>query len=167
MSYNISGEACKDTFKNNQLQDITSMEIMQNNGWIFDNLTNEMSLCMPFKSNVPEVCGGRLGWYGWGCGSKKGSISTVLRGSGTVQLHYGNCWNSGIVNVYLNGTKILSSNSETTRLSSFDYRDGERLEITDENTGIVHIRNITFNCKGNNMSSTTFHYKPHRIVIKC
>lgn len=128
------------------------MDVMQNNGWMFDNLTNEMALCMPFKSNVPDVCGGRLGWYGWGCGSSKGSISTVLRGSGTAQLHYGNCWKEGKVDVYLNGTKILSSDADSTQVSSFDYRDGEKLEITDVDTGIIQIRNITFKCKGNEMN---------------
>ena len=132
------------------------MEVMQNNGWIFENLTDEMSLCMPFKSNVPKVCGGSLGWYGWGCGSKKGSISTVLRGSGTAQLHYGNCWNEGEVDVYLNGTKILSSDSDSTQVNSFDYRDGEKLEITEVDTGIIQIRNITFKCKGNEMNSMIF-----------
>ena len=147
----VSGEACKDAYKNNQLQDITSMEVMEPNGWLFKNLTNEMSLCMPFKSNVPEVCGGSLGWYGWGCGGKKGSISTTLRGTGTAHLHFGNCWNTGMVNVHLNGTKIMSSNADSTHLSSFNYRDGDKLEITEVGTGIIQMINITFKCKGNEM----------------
>ena len=129
---------------------------MEDNGWIFDNLTNEMALCMPFKSNVPEVCGGNLGWYGWGCGSKKGSISTVLRGSGTAQLHYGNCWNDGKVDVFLNGTKIVPSDADSTQVSSFDYRDGEKLEIMEVGAGIIQIRKMTFKCKGNEMSSLIF-----------
>ena len=146
---NVAGEACKDAYKNNQLQDITSMEVMTSNGWIFENLTKDMALCMPFKSDVSDFCGGSLGWYGWGCGSKKGSISTILRGSGTAQLYFGNCWNTGKVNVWLNGNKVLSSNSDTMKLSLFDYRNGDKLEITDEDTGIIQIRNITFKCKGN------------------
>ena len=125
------------------------MEVMTSNGWIFENLTKDMALCMPFKSDVPDVCGGSLGWYGWGCGSKKGSISTILRGSGTANLYFGNCWITGTVNVWLNGNKVTSSNSDTMKLSSFDYRNGDKLEITDEDTGIIQIRNITFKCKGN------------------
>ena len=65
-------------------------------------------------------------------------------------------WNTGKVNVWLNGNKVLSSNSDTIKLSSFDYRKGDKLEITDEDTGIIQIRTITFKCKGNEMSSMIF-----------
>ena len=126
------------------------MEIMQSNGWVFKNLTNSMSQCMPFTSTVPDVCGmDGSTWYGWGCGNKAGSITTLLRGSGVATLHYGNCGDSGKVNVYLNGTKILSSPPGRKSLQSFDYYDGNELKITDEEgNGIIQIISITFACKG-------------------
>ena len=126
------------------------MEIMQSNGWVFENLTNNMSQCMPFTSTVQNVCGmDGSAWYGWGCGNKEGSISTILRGSGTATLHYGNCWHSGKVSVYLNNTKILSSPPDTNSLQSFDYHDGNELKIMDDDgTGIIQMINITFTCKG-------------------
>ena len=123
---------------------------MQSNGWVFENLTNNMSQCMPFASIVQDLCAmDGSAWYGWGCSTNVGSISTILRGSGTANLHYGNCWNSGIVNVYLNNEKILSSPPDTNSLQTFDYQDGNELKITDEGgTGLIQIINITFSCKG-------------------
>ena len=132
---------------------------MQSNGWLFENLTNDMSQCMPFTSVVPDVCGGRSKWYGWGCGNKVGIISTTLRGSGTVTLHYGNCWNAGMVNVYLNNTRELSSLPSTTVLQSFDYHDGEELEIREEDgNGIIQLIDISFTCKGTNPKCNLLSY---------
>ena len=122
---------------------------MKSNGWIFENLTSDMSECMPFTSIVSDVCGRDFNWYGWGCGNINGSVSTILRGSGTATLQYGNCWNAGKVNVYLNNTKIISSRSATVELQTFDYRDGDELKIMEEDgNGIIQIMNISFACKG-------------------
>ena len=124
---------------------------MEENGWKFENLTSNISYCMPFKSTVKEKCWGENGthWYGWGCGLNVGSISTILRGSGTATLNYGNCGTDGIVNVYLNNVKISYSSPETDLRYKFQYNDGSELKIMDESGGgIIRIIDISFTCKG-------------------
>ena len=124
---------------------------METNGWVFENLTSNISYCMPSQSTVQEKCGGKnaTNWYGWGCGKNVGAISTVLRGSGTATLHYGNCWNSGMINVYLNNVKISYSLPGTSQRYRFPYNDGYELKIMDEEgNGIINIIDIKFTCKG-------------------
>ena len=145
------GDACRDAFKNNHLTDIISRESMEANGWIFENLTSNISLCMPSISSVHEKCGGENGthWYGWGCGNNVGSISTTLIGSGTVSLHYGNCWNEGNVIVYLDNVEISHSSPGTSQMYRIPYNDGNELKIMDVNgNAIIKIVDITFTCKG-------------------
>ena len=42
--------------------------------------------------------------FRWGNGV--GVAAKILSGSGSAELEYGNCWDAGKVNVYLNGVKI-------------------------------------------------------------
>ena len=125
---------------------------MEENGWVFENLTNNISHCMPSVSTIHENCGGENGthWYGWGCGNTVGSISTILKGTGTASLYYGNCWNEGNVNVYVNNEKVSYSTPGVTQVYKIPYNDGDELKLTDEDgNSIINIVDITFTCKGN------------------
>ena len=150
--YSFSGDACRDAYKNNHLTDITSRDIMEANGWVFENLTSNISYCMPSRPTIKEKCRGENGthWYGWGCGKNVGAVSITFKGSGTATLNYGNCWDSGRVNVYLNNVKVSYSLPGTTEMYRFPYNDGNELKIMDEEgNAIINIFDITFNCKGN------------------
>ena len=133
---------------------------MQDKGWTFNNLSSNMSNCLPFENVVPDVCGANSNWYGWGCGNSVGTLSTILKGSGIVTLHYGNCWNDGKVNVYRNNTKMTTALPRTTKFYSFDYNNGDELAIREEGgNGIIQLINISFTCKGI--------YAPNFICIIC
>ena len=79
-----------------------------------------------------------MNWYCWNSWNVTGSIGTKLYGNGHGRLDFGNCWNTGIVRVLLNGTEIASASSNTpSTIIEFDFDNGETLEIIEEHIGII------------------------------
>jgi hypothetical protein len=77
-------------------------------------------------------------WYCWNDGLPEGSIQTELVGNGRGRLDFGNCWETGIVRVLLNGTEIASASSNTpSTIIEFDFSNGEALELVEESIGII------------------------------
>ena len=76
---------------------------------------------VPESEEVWSSCGKGSLWYGWDLKEKIGSISTILPVSGRLQLHYGNCWNSGNVTVYLNGVTKSIAPANSTHSSKTAY----------------------------------------------
>ena len=105
--------------------------------------------------SVPDVwssCGGGNNWYGWegSLGNeveKIGSISTILPASGTLRLHYGNCWNSGEVTVYLNGRFKNSAPPGSDHITIFNVKPGDELRLCDEGqNSIIQFNSIELTC---------------------
>ena len=67
-----------------------------------------------------------MNWYCWNDWEVTGSIGTKLFGNGHGRLDFGNCWNTGIVRVLLNGTEIASASSNTpSTIIEFDFDNVE------------------------------------------
>jgi hypothetical protein len=61
-----------------------------------------------------------------------------LNGNGEGILDFGNCWNQGIVKVYLNGNEIGAADKNTpSKTITFEYTDGAELEIFDEGANSI------------------------------
>merc|ERR1711976_262326 len=84
-------------------------------------------------------------WYAWKNGDAIGSMNTTLIGNGTMTINFGNCWSSGNVKVYLDGSEMASAGPGESKEASFDYKDGSKLEISEINGGIIQINEITAN----------------------
>ena len=104
--------------------------------------------------NHPSVyakCGPQ--WYGWSYYADVGAISTTLSQSTKCgQLNFGNCWDAGVVRVYLNGELIGEAGPNTpSRTIQFPIPKDSLLELKDEGPNSV----IKFNgfemaaCTGN------------------
>lgn len=81
-------------------------------------------------------------------GNGVGVASKTLRGSGKAELEYGNCWDAGKVNVYLNG-KMISSASPLTRSKrvKFKFGAGDKLEVKDEEgNAVVQLIRLKLEC---------------------
>ena len=89
---------------------------MESNGWKFD-LTHDGSSPTHTYEGVQEKCGPQVKWYGWSTHAMIGTLSTVLNGTGKVKLDFGNCWNDGNVNVYLN-SELIATAPENTKSKS-------------------------------------------------
>jgi hypothetical protein len=69
-------------------------------------------------------------WYGWTNDAPVCSISTSLVGKGLALLYFGNCWNTGVVKVLLDGAEIGSAGpQEPNELITFYYHGGSTLEF--------------------------------------
>ena len=79
------------------------------------------------------------------------TISTTLHGTGKAILHFGNCWENGIVSVY---KKEKGSGSDFIKLNStngpgvtevqFEFKDGDVLKITEHGDAIIQFNEIKF-----------------------
>jgi len=61
-----------------------------------------------------------------------------LFGNGRGRLDFGNCWETGIVRVLLNGTEIASASANTPSITiEFDFTNRGALELVEESIGII------------------------------
>ena len=96
-------------------------------GWTFDlgygSFNSEFASCSP--------------WFGYNYGQSVGSIKTTLSGSGgQASLTFGNCWPTGTVNLYLDGTKISSAGNNSMKTATFDYSNGNELKLDEISSNI-------------------------------
>ena len=113
-------------------------------GWTFDLISG------PWNSDPSNygTCSGSP-WFGWGHRVSQGSIKTTLYGSGHASLTFGNCWTTGTVNLYLDGTKISSAGPNSMKTATFDYSNGNELKLDEINTGIIRFEDFISNsCEG-------------------
>ena len=78
-----------------------------------------------------------------------GYIKTKIEGFGTGRLDFGNCWNSGIVKVFLDGIEIASAPVSTpNKIVEFGFNSSE-LEIREEDIGILVFNSFeVLTCQG-------------------
>jgi hypothetical protein len=127
-----SWEACKQASPcEGDSGDVSSKAAMEANGWVFD-------FEYPDRQNLAACKTSPQTWYGWSGRNAAGVLSRTLEGSGKYTLDFGNCWNGGNVNVYLNNVKIGSAPPSTmSKVITFDYVDGDILQIKDEDGNSV------------------------------
>ena len=88
-------------------------------------------------------------WFGWKNNNPVGSIKTTLYGIGHASLSFGNCWTSGTVNLYLDGTIIASAHPKSMKTATFDFSNGNKLKLDEINTGIIRFEDFKIsNCEG-------------------
>ena len=112
-------------------------------GWIIDVTYN------PQNSAYKENCTMANNWHGYIPNDAIGSIKTKLKGCGTAQLNFGNCFQKGITQVTLDGEIIGTAPSNAkNKIIEFDFKDGAFLELQELNTGIIVFNDLTITkCK--------------------
>ena len=82
-------------------------------------------------------------WYGWTNDAPVCSISTSLVGKGLASLYFGNCWNTGVVKVLLDGAEIGSAGpQEPNELITFYYHGSSTLEIKEVDTAVIQFNKL-------------------------
>jgi hypothetical protein len=89
-----------------------------------------------------------LGWWGYNGGDNVGAVQKNMVGSGTATLTYGNCWNAGVANLYLNKVLIDTAPHDTpTKAFTFKFNDGDLVELKDESgNAVVQLISIKVDC---------------------
>ena len=100
------------------------------------------------KAHVLAKCKRGQNFVGWSGGGWVGTVSANLHGSGEIKLDFGNCWNSGVVRVYLNSREVANAYRNTpSKIVSFSFKDGDLLEMKDTgDNSIIAINDISFIC---------------------
>ena len=98
-------------------------------GWHFD-LTNG-----PWNDGNLGSCDSGP-WFGFKTGELIGSISTTLYGQGHASLTFGNCWDTGIVKLFLNESEISSVGPHSQKTVGF-YFDNTIMKVEEHDTGII------------------------------
>ena len=96
------------------------------------------------------------GWWGRSVGKEhpegKGSnevgiASFTMKGKGTARLLFGNCGIDGKTTVYLNGQLVTQASGSKERICTFDFVDGDLLELKDEDgDAVVKIISLHITC---------------------
>ena len=121
---------------------------MQSSGW---------SVSGPF--NGINTLGGKnkcksSHFHAYRNGNSVGVVSKIMHGSGSAKLEYGNCWDSGNVNVYLNGKKINSAPKYVQKSVDFSFSDGDKLEVKDEDgNAVIQLIRLRITCGTNLLPS--------------
>ena len=118
-------------------------------GWNIDVSNGKWQY--PAHEKVYEACGKGQAWYGWSSSADVGSISTILKGNGRAKLNFGNCWDTGIVKVYLNDIEIGSAdNNVPSKDIEFDFQQGNVLMLRDEGpNSVIQLNSLeVIECKG-------------------
>ena len=77
-------------------------------------------------------------WFTYASGSPSCYIKTTLNGSGHAKIDFGNCFNDGIVKVFLDGNEIASAGGdEFNVVKEFDYTDGSELKLMETGNGVI------------------------------
>ena len=81
-------------------------------------------------------------------GNGVGVASKILLGTGNAKLEYGNCWDAGRANVYLNGMRKDSAKPLTrSKTVDFAFRSGDKLEVKDEaGNAVMQLIRLTITC---------------------
>ena len=105
------------------------MDVMRGNGWRFENISTAEHTCMVNDDKALAECNSSPSWYGWGCESSSGILRTTLNGSGIMNIQYGNCWEGGNVQIFVNNTLKDSASSHRYKEVSFEYDEGTKVTI--------------------------------------
>ena len=141
----------KDCFEDNSyLNNLKGSSTKYVPGWKIDVDTDSQN------SAYNEDCMTDNNWHGYTSNDAVGSIKTKLRGCGSAQLNFGNCFIKGITQVTLDEKIIGIASAETmTKIIEFDFEDGVILELQELYTGIIVFNDLTITkCK-----SCPPHYK--------
>ena len=117
--------------------------MMKQNGWQFD-FTNP-------NGNLGGTCS-QGKWHGWSGHADVGTLSTTLKGSGFVTVDFGNCWDQGVVKLYLDDKVISTAHVGDKRVvNTFFFTSNSVLKLKDEGANsVVALNSIAFDCGTSN-----------------
>jgi len=119
-----------------------NLDKMQAAGWTFADL-------MVNLLDDKESCSADS-FHAYAASNLTGTATKTFDCEGVVVLKYGNCWNSGKVNVYLNGQKIHSADPLTSKTVTFTVQPFNKVELKDEEGNAV-IQIISLEIKAGNL----------------
>ena len=113
---------------------------MVDGGWVVDAPKQDIAPTPFAKCGVPDT------FRGYKYNTAVGYVEATFKGFGIGILDFGNCFNSGITKVYMNGVEIGSAASFQYKVINFNYKRGDTLKITEEQTAIIKVNSLRLIC---------------------
>eukprot|EP00757_Euglenozoa_sp_SAG-D1_P021074 gene21074-1162_t len=126
---------CQQNQHNPNIYDVASKSVMQRKGWTFA-FTND-------ETHLGGSCGG--GWYGYSGGDAVGTLtSPALKGFGMVIVEFSNCWDAGVVRLYLNDELVEDAYPYVTKTKRLNFLHGDVVKLRDESgNSVVNLKSFT------------------------
>ena len=137
LEFNDISEECESLEK---LNDIVGAKSENIPGWnnidLINGIWNFQSHKGQYRKNVWDNCFQDNSWFAYRNNDEVGTLCTTLPTSGSAELSFGNCWDKGIVKVYLDGSEIGLASPKQNKTIPFNFTSGAILLLQSENSVI-------------------------------
>jgi hypothetical protein len=84
---------------------------------------------------------------GFNNGAGVGEISMQMPAAGSGTVHFGNCWNEGVVVLYVNNERVASAARNTNVVGEITFKAGDTVKLKDEGkNSVVRLESISITC---------------------
>ena len=131
---------------------------MKQNGWQFDFTFNAGDW-----NAVGTKCGEQAKWYGWSQEEQVGTLSVTLEGTGQVTIDFGNCWDAGTVQLYMNDDVISTAPAGSKSVvKTISFAPDSILKLRDEGVNsVISLNSVTFQCDDGKIKNVLLHYRKY------
>jgi hypothetical protein len=115
-----------------------SVATMKSNGWK-NTLVN--------TGFAHGRCADGGAFTGFNNGAGVGEISMQMPAAGSGTVHFGNCWNAGVVVLYVNNERVASAARNTNVVGEITFNAGDTVKLKDEGkNSVVRLESISITC---------------------
>lgn len=128
---------------------------LKQHGWIVDVQESNIGCCRGGHNDQGLRCdvGGRLlndglvNWWGYKSDDHDvGTVSRTFEGSGSAEIHFGNCWSRGQVNLYKNDVMLARALSGENKTVKFDFKHGDNIQLKEFHVTIMSLIGFKIFC---------------------
>ena len=130
------------------LNDFSSFEVMQQVGWNTEGVVTHQHVDVGRNTDHGEMCNTGSSWWGWANEAEVGQLNVIAPMTTTARIDVGNCWNEGVVKVYVAGVQVLAAVvGEGSKVISFSVQQGDEISIRDEGrNSVMRLNSLQFDC---------------------
>ena len=126
--------------------DFSSFEVMQQVGWNTEGVVNHQHVGIGTNTDNGAMCNTGSSWWGWANYEAVGQLNVIAPMTTTARIDVGNCWNEGVVKVYVAGVQVLAAEvGEGSKVISFPVTAGDEISIRDEGeNSVMRLNSLQF-----------------------
>jgi hypothetical protein len=128
------------------LNDFSNFAAMRNVGWYVQGDVRHKHMGVGDTTSYGAVCNTGESWWGWQNGNGVGQLNIVAPATTTATIDVGNCWDEGVVKVYVAGVEVLAAEPDVGSTTvSFPVTAGDEISIRDEGrNSVMRLNSLQF-----------------------
>ena len=130
--------------------DFSSVAAMEQAGWVINHTTTLFNSADAGTAQLNAACYNGGNWWSFSGSGGVDSISIVLPFSGSGVINFGNCWNEGTVELYINNVLTASAPINTNSVvAPITFAAGDTLSLHDAGANsVLRLNSVIMNCHG-------------------